>query len=242
VSAPTPTPQEGRRPGPPLRCLPGRSVHPSGQTSPGLASENHVRNRPTGALSFGALRAIAAGMARVYQPLPAAATHPGEVSSVRLLRTAFYDAWLVTWPVGSELEPHDHGPARSVLHVIDGELVEYRSDREAAVTTSGRRLLRGGSTFGAPSLVHELVNRSGAEATTLHVYSPPLEGITVATRSGDPSPGGSRRAEDLEPASAAGATRLPRLVAPPLALVEGCGPSSTADRGHPTPPPFEGQS
>jgi hypothetical protein len=242
VSAPTPTPQEGRRPGPPLHCLPGRSVHPSGQTSSSRTSENHVRNRPTGALSFGALRAIAAGMARVYQPLPAAATHPGEVNSVRLLRTAFYDAWLVAWPVGSDLEPHDHGPARSVLHVIDGELVEYRSDQADAATTSSRRLLRGDSTFGTPSLVHELANRSGAEATTLHVYSPPLVGITVATRPGDPRPGGHRKADDVESAPTAGATRLPRLVAPPLALVEGCGPSTTADRGYSTPPPFEGQS
>ena len=107
MSAPTPTPQEGRHPGPALHCLPGRSVHPSGQSS-----ESAVGNRPTGALSFGALRAIAAGMARVYQPQPAAADHWGEVSSVRLLRTAFYDAWLVTWPVGSDLEPHDHGAAR----------------------------------------------------------------------------------------------------------------------------------
>jgi hypothetical protein len=236
VSASTPTPQEGRRPGPPLHCLPGRSVHPSGQTS-----ANPVRNRPTGALSFGALRAIAAGMARVYQPLPAAATDLEEVRSVRLLRTAFYDAWLVTWPVGSALEPHDHGPARSVLHMIDGELVEFRSDRAGAAATSGRRLLRGDSTFGAPSLVHELINRSGAEATTLHVYSPPLEGITVATP-GDPWPGGSRRADAVGPAPATGATPLPRLVAPPLALVEGCGPSSTADRGQPMSPPFEGQS
>jgi hypothetical protein len=63
--------------------------------------------------------------------------------------------------------------------MIDGELVEYRSDRAGAATTSGRQLLSGDSTFGTPTLVHELVNRSGAEATTLHVYSPargPLAG------------------------------------------------------------------
>jgi hypothetical protein len=236
VSAPTPTPQDGRPPGSPLHCLPGRSVHPSGQTS-----DSPVRNRPTGALSFGALRAIAAGMARVHHPLTTGVPQTGETSSVRLLKTAFYDAWLVSWPIGSALEPHDHGPARSVLHVIDGELVEYRSGGLGDPAPSGRPLRRGDSTFGAPSLVHELFNRSEADATTLHVYSPPLEGITVV-QPGKAWAGGSRRADTAEPAPTAAPERLPRLVAPPLALVEGCGPSATAHRGHPPAPPIEGQS
>jgi Cysteine dioxygenase type I len=238
VSAPTPTPtpQEEHRPGSSLRSLPGRSVHPSGQTS-----ADEVRNRPTGALSFGALRAIVAGMALVHQPLASGLDHRGEVSSVRLLRTAFYDAWLVTWPGGSALGPHDHGAARSVLHVIDGELVEYRSDRAGEASPAGRALLRGDSTFGAPSLVHQLVNRSEAEATTLHVYSPPLEGIAPAHWPGEARPGGGERADTVGPALVAGQGRLPRLVAPPLALVEECGPS-ISDPAHPTPPQFEGQS
>ena len=235
MSASTSTPQGGGHPGSPLQSL-GRSVHPSGQTSPGT-----VRNRPTGALSFGALRAVAAGMARVHQPLPPGATHPGEVTPVRLLRTAFYDAWLVTWPIGSALGPHDHGPARSVLHVIDGELIEYRWDGPGGQARPGRQLVRGDSAFGAPSLTHEVVNRSDAGATTLHVYSPPLEGITVAHRLGKGRPGGSRGVDTVEPAAGPGAARLPRLVVPPLALVEGCGPSPTAG-GHSRRAPFEGQS
>ena len=39
-----------------------RSAHPSAQTS--------ERTRPTGSISFRALRTIAAGLARVQQPLP----------------------------------------------------------------------------------------------------------------------------------------------------------------------------
>jgi hypothetical protein len=237
VSAPTPTPQDGRPAAPPLHCLPGRSAHPSGQTA-----DATVRNRPTGALSFGALRAIAAGMARVHQPLPSGTDVRGEVSSIRLLRTAFYDAWLVSWPPDSSLVPHDHGPARSVLQVIDGELVEYRSDGSGDPSRPGRQLLRGDSTFGAPSLVHELVNRSDTGATTLHVYSPPLEGITVVDGRGAARPGGHRAEDRREPASGVGGQRLPRLAAPPLALVEGCGPSSSGHRVHPEPAPFEGQS
>jgi predicted metal-dependent enzyme (double-stranded beta helix superfamily) len=215
VSASTPTSREGRfaePSGPSLLCLPGRSVHPSGQT------DDVVRNRPTGALSFGALRAVAAGMARVHQPLPTDTTDPNGVRSLRLLRTAFYDAWLVTWPIGSALEPHDHGAARSVVQVIDGELVEYRCDG-VEPEPSSRQLERGDITFGTPSLVHELINRSEAEATTLHVYSPPLEGITFIRADGGPR-SGQWTAEAVEPTPAAGSERLPRLVPPPLALVQ----------------------
>ncbi len=149
-----------------------RSAHPSGHSPAGAD-----RIRPAGSLSFGALRAIAAGLARVQQPVPLDAASDAP-RSLRLHATAFYDVWLITWPDGSGLEPHDHGNVRSVLHIVDGELTEIFSDRVEGLDPAARILQRGSSTPAEPSVVHALTNRSGTDATTLHVYSPPLADVT----------------------------------------------------------------
>ena len=147
-----------------------RSAHPSASGPPD-------RIRPVGSLSFRALRAIAAGLARVEQPLPPDPTADGPRSS-RLIATAFYDVWLITWPDGSGLEPHGHSDVRSVLRVVDGLLVETYSDRAASVESVTRTLERGSVTMAEPTVVHGLRNRSGADATSLHVYSPPIVDVT----------------------------------------------------------------
>ena len=153
-----------------VRPVPDRTDHPSTDRPSG-------RVRPVGSLSFRALRAIAAGLARVEQPLPAAAPGDGARSS-RLIATAFYDVWLITWPAGAGLEPHDHGDVRSVLQIVDGELTETYSDRLTGGASTVRTLGRGSVTLAEPTVVHGLANRSGADATSLHVYSPPLVDVT----------------------------------------------------------------
>jgi predicted metal-dependent enzyme (double-stranded beta helix superfamily) len=152
-----------------------------------------------GAVSFRALRAIAAGLARVEQPLPVDLAGDGPRSS-RLIATAFYDVWLITWPDGSGLEPHDHGDVRSVLQVVDGEITEVYRDRRANLEPASRVLGQGSVTLAEPTVVHSLRNRSGAEATTLHVYSPPLVDVTFF---------------DLHPAGACEAVRSTPVVATP---------------------------
>jgi len=130
-------------------------------------------------LSFGALRAVAAGVARSQVALPLDDHDLATARSLRLLATDFYDVWLVTWPPTSGRSFHGHGPVRSVLHVIEGELVEIFSD-DGDARASGSRLLRRGESFCAtPSFVHDLANHSGADTTTLHVYSPPLTALTT---------------------------------------------------------------
>lgn len=156
----------------PFRRSPDRSPHPSGG-GPSRAE----RIRPTGSISFRALRAIVAGLARVQQAVPGDGGGDAPRSS-RLLATAFYDVWLITWPDGSGVEPHHHGNVRSVLHVVDGELTEIFSDGAEGVAPVLRTLQQGSTTPAEPSVVHALTNRSGADATTLHVYSPPLVDVT----------------------------------------------------------------
>jgi quercetin dioxygenase-like cupin family protein len=106
--------------------------------------------------------------------------------STRLIATALYDVWLITWPSGSSIGPHDHGGARSVLQVVEGELTETFSDQPEDGRSRTRVLRKGDATRGEPPFLHELVNDSGAEATSVHVYSPPLSDLTLFPRfSGD---------------------------------------------------------
>ena len=52
----------------------------------------------SGALSFEALRAIAAGFAKAHPPMARDENDPSAPRSLRLLATAHYDVWVVTWP------------------------------------------------------------------------------------------------------------------------------------------------
>ncbi|MGD0311528.1 MAG: hypothetical protein ABSC90_03620 [Acidimicrobiales bacterium] len=83
-----------------------------------------------------------------------------------------------SWPDGSGLGPHDHGATRSVLHVIDGELIEIVADPLTEQPSRARALHRGDAVGARPPVVHDLANRSGTDATSLHVYSPPLAEVT----------------------------------------------------------------
>ena len=174
VQPPPPTPPDR----PVIRSAPDRTAHPSWR-------DPSDRIRPAGSLSFRALRSIAAGLARV-QPLPVAGSSE-DLRSSRLVATAFYDAWLIRWPAGSGLEEHDHGDVRSVVQVVDGELLETFYDPRAGTAAAVRPLRRGSVTTAEPSVVHALVNRSGADATSLHVYSPPLADVAFG-----PHPAGDR--------------------------------------------------
>ncbi len=183
------------------------SSHPAGQ---GLVEPTDLP------LSFSALRVIAAGLARVQAPVPPDVEQPTGARSVRLLATSAYDVWLITWPDGSALGPHDHGGARSVTQVVDGEIVEIVGGRSAERATA--RVLRRGESFGHGGTdVHELANWSGADATTLHIYSPPLADVTFAERPSDGEPVRWRR----RPVARRRAQASTGEVHPELAVVHG---------------------
>lgn len=90
--------------------------------------------------------------------------------AVRLLDTEAHDAWLLGWPSGSSVSPHDHGDAHGVLRVIEGELVDLRWSAGAR----SRRRLRAGDGARLPvGLVHDVLAPAGP-ALSVHLYSPPL--------------------------------------------------------------------
>ncbi|MGB8861846.1 MAG: cysteine dioxygenase family protein [Ilumatobacteraceae bacterium] len=97
---------------------------------------------------------------------------PTERCYERILLTATHEAWVICWPAGTELELHDHGNSSGAFSVVAGHLDETTVvDGDAVV----RRLARGGTASFGPSYVHAVANHGNRPATSVHVYSPPLE-------------------------------------------------------------------
>jgi len=99
-------------------------------------------------------------------------TLAAERSGVHLLETEALDVWLLGWPAGSGVEPHDHGDSTGAFTVIQGTLTEVR-------WSGGRRLREVGAgevITVERGVVHDVVAGPEADipALTLHVYSPPL--------------------------------------------------------------------
>ena len=80
-------------------------------------------------------------------------------------------------------------------------------------------LEQGDSTCADPSFVHDLANRSGADATTIHVHSPALTGITFVRQPWADNPERMRSTAVAEQNQRAGSDG-PSLRFPHLALVE----------------------
>lgn len=117
---------------------------------------------------------IAAGLATVDH-LPALAANPpaspADRPSIRLLATDTYEAWLLAWPPGSSIEPHDHGDAHGAFVVIAGEVIESRWLQSKRTS---RRLHAGAWSVVGVGAVHDVVAAGTDPSFSVHVYSPPL--------------------------------------------------------------------
>ena len=118
----------------------------------------------------GLARLIAAGS---QDALRFEAVHdPAERWYLRLALTGQVEVWLLGWAPGQATRPHHHGGAAGAYTVLDGELTETWRDgpvrSRRAVRSAG-----GGSAFGRER-VHQVANDGLEDATSVHVYSPPL--------------------------------------------------------------------
>ena len=94
----------------------------------------------------------------------------GRLSS-QVLATTTYDAWLLTWPPGSAIEPHDHGDSHGLFIVLSGSVSESRWHSGRATT----RTVGVGEMSTIPAgAVHDVVGSGTRAALSIHVYSPPL--------------------------------------------------------------------
>ena len=60
---------------------------------------------------------------------------PDERQYALLASTDVYDAWLIYWPPGTGLEPHDHGGSSGAFAVVTGTLDEDKILDGGTVTT-----------------------------------------------------------------------------------------------------------
>jgi hypothetical protein len=122
------------------------------------------------------LRGIAAGIATattLWEPL--VRHDPDERRPVRLLATERYEVWAIGWTSGQRADLHDHGDAAGALVVVDGVLTEHVVTEDGVRTTE---LPAGTEKDLSVGLVHEVRNDHDGPATSIHVYSPPLETMT----------------------------------------------------------------
>jgi quercetin dioxygenase-like cupin family protein len=134
---------------------------------------------PVGLDALGDVVTGLAGASHLWRPAVAAA--PDDRDGLRLLSTPEYEVWLLTWPPGSRVQPHDHGDAHGAFVVVSGELCEIRwqrGHRRHRVLPAGRLAT---VEVGA---VHDVVAVGETSACSVHAYSPPLRQMRFYTSDG----------------------------------------------------------
>lgn len=91
-------------------------------------------------------------------------------SGLRLAQTDEYEVWLLCWPAGARVTPHDHGSSAGAFMVLSGTLTEIRWHDSGRTE---RQLESGEVVHVAPGVVHDVV-ADAAPAYSVHAYSPPL--------------------------------------------------------------------
>ena len=85
--------------------------------------------------------------------------------------------WLIGWDSYQGVDLHDHGGSSGALYVVDGRAAGDVDPARAGVYVQEQHLLAGTARAFGPGHVHRVVNPSAAPATSVHVYSPPLEAM-----------------------------------------------------------------
>ena len=132
----------------------------------------------SGPVAPGTLTAIAARLAASLTPGAVPLKGEGRRRFARLLETAAYEAWLISWAPAADLDLHDHGGSEGAFHVVEGGLVEAYTDLERPGPLKTLALRAGRGRRVTASRVHRVWNPGPREAMSVHVYSPPLTIMT----------------------------------------------------------------
>jgi cysteine dioxygenase len=76
---------------------------------------------------------------------------------------------------------HDHGQSVGCAMVLEGQLLNsiYRSRENDLDVSSTYSVHQGECLFSTRGLIHKMTNPSSERMVSLHVYSPPLDNMTV---------------------------------------------------------------
>ncbi|HEX5586413.1 MAG TPA: cysteine dioxygenase [Acidimicrobiia bacterium] len=122
------------------------------------------------------LLAIVRGLGRDAATWRALAQHDqDERWHLRLSTNLRFDIWLIGWHGHQGVDLHDHGGSAGAFTVIDGELLETARDAGGTGELHETRLTVGSARSFGSGHVHWVVNPTPEIATSVHVYSPPLE-------------------------------------------------------------------
>ena len=94
---------------------------------------------------------------------------------VRIHADDLVDVWLISWTSDQGTELHDHGGSAGAFTVVEGELTEsvWEGTRACGALAERPRAVGETVVFGT-RYVHDVVNRAGGTAVSVHAYSPPL--------------------------------------------------------------------
>ena len=94
-----------------------------------------------------------------------------------LHRAANFEVKVLTWDCDVASDWHDHGGSSGAIAVTQGALYE-RHRAADHVNVIARCYGTGQYTSFGPDYVHDVVLQSDEPAVSIHVYSPPLSGLT----------------------------------------------------------------
>jgi cysteine dioxygenase len=116
---------------------------------------------------------------------------PGTYTRNLVCRSADFELLVLCWMPGQESTIHDHAGALNAIRVHRGQLTSRAfvpaADRPAGggpvELLAEEDVRRGGWTGVDRGGIHQLVNTTGEELVTVHVYAPPLTELTVYSTS-----------------------------------------------------------
>ncbi|WP_434517510.1 cysteine dioxygenase [Bacillus subtilis] len=88
---------------------------------------------------------------------------------------------VINIPPNKETTVHDHGQSIGCAMVLEGKLLNsiYRSAGEHAELSNSYFVHEGECLISTKGLIHKMSNPTSERMVSLHVYSPPLEDMTV---------------------------------------------------------------
>lgn len=160
-------------------------IHGPTPTDRGLAAPPQVAGVPSHPRDLQALAQLLVPLADSVPGMTGLTARRWEI----LRRTEAFEAWVIGWPPGGEIELHDHGDSAGALITVTGALMETAVDdlailtpgagrSESRVTTSTRVIPEGGSLSFETGHIHGIVNITDATAVSVHVYAPRLTRMT----------------------------------------------------------------